>query len=366
MKVMYSVLDWGLGHATRSIPIIQELLDQGAEVYLAGSGAPIALLKKEFPELNTINLPAYGVKYSKSKWALGFVIAKQIPQLIKTLKLERQLTEKAVKEFGIVRLISDGRFGARSDYAPSVYVCHQIRPMMPLALVESLFYSWHKSLMNKFSQVWIPDFKEDSTPNNPSLAFKLSNPQNPPLNQKFVGVISRFKKQDSAPHILDCIPRLDWVFSCSGPEPQRTFLENQMRRLAPLSGKVLLLRGVPNKDSKETVQKENDNLWVANHLESSELEKWLRNAECVLSRSGYTTLMDLSCLEKKAFFVPTPGQTEQEYLADKLADLGLCNTCNQSDLAKIQNLEIPERPLSISVGQSGMLKQTVSAFLYRN
>ncbi|MDB9744051.1 hypothetical protein OAA91_00830 [Fibrobacterales bacterium] len=368
MKVMYSVLDWGLGHATRSIPIIQELINQGAEVYLAGSGAPIALLKKEFPDLQTINLPAYGVQYSKSKWTLGFVIAKQIPQLIKTLKLERQLTEKAVKQFGIDRLISDGRFGARSDYAPSVYVCHQIRPMMPLALVESLFYAWHKKLMNKFSQVWIPDFQEDSTPNSPSLAFRLSNPKNPPLNQKFIGVLSRFKKQDIKPQFsTSSLPEVvDWVFSCSGPEPQRTLLENQMRRLAPTSGKVLLIRGVPNTDSKETIEKENDNLWVANHLESSELEKWLQNAECVLSRSGYTTLMDLACLEKKAFFVPTPGQTEQEYLADKLADLGLCNTCNQSDLIKLQKLEMPKAALTIPAGQFGLLKQIVSAFLHSN
>lgn len=361
MRVMYSVLDWGLGHATRSIPIIQELIEQGAEVFLAGSGAPIALLKKEFPTLQVISLPPYGVQYSKSKWTLGFVIAKQVPQLVKTLRLERSLTEKAVKQYAIDLLISDGRFGARSDKSPSVYVCHQIRPMMPVALVESLFYAWHKRLMNKFYQVWIPDFPQDSTPNSPSLGFKLSNPKNPPLNQKFIGVLSRFKKEVDTDTSSNDLPKLDWVFSCSGPEPQRTLLEEQMRRLAPSSGKVLLLRGVPSLNTKDGIKQENDNLWVVNHLESNELKKWLRNTESVLSRSGYTTLMDLACLEKKAFFVPTPGQTEQEYLAEELSRLGLCNTCSQTDLARLDKLEGPEIALTIPAGKSGLLKQAVSS-----
>lgn len=141
------------------------------------------------------------------------------------------------------------------------------------------------------------------------LSGKLGHPKNSTLNIKYIGTLSRFHKKN-LPQIYDVLILL------SGPEPQRTLLEEQLRgALLQYKGRVLFVRGMVE---KEVRSEQKNSVTFVNYLTSDALESAINQSKVVLSRSGYTTIMDLAQLGKKAFFIPTPGQYEQEYLAKYL------------------------------------------------
>jgi uncharacterized protein (TIGR00661 family) len=312
-KIFITPLDWGLGHATRCIPIIRLLLSSGHEVIIGGSGASLELLKAEFPTLSHVHLPAYNPEYPKGN-TMAWKMSQQIPKFLKAIQNEHRDVERVVLEKNIDLVISDNRYGCWSSHVTSVFVTHQSNIMMPkrFGWLSGLVKRINESFIGKFDVVWIPDF-----PGEDSLAGELISFGKNSFGKKvqFIGRLSRFSGGMSREKEYEI------VAICSGPEPQRTVLEKIFRDQLIGSGKVfLIIRGVIQTAEEEVFP---EGSRIVNFLSGQKMEEAILEGELVLSRSGYSTVMDLTALAKKAIFIPTPGQTEQEYLAARLKKKGI-------------------------------------------
>jgi UDP:flavonoid glycosyltransferase YjiC (YdhE family) len=321
-NILVAPLNWGLGHATRCVPIINALILEGFNPILASDGLSLELLKKEFPKLKAVELPSYQIEYPKKGKNFNWMMFKNSPKMLKAIIGEKKVVKKLIAELNLCGIISDNRLGARSKKVPSIFVTHQLN-------VISGNLSWitnqlHWNSISKFNECWVPDFK-----NKPNLTGKLGHLKKSDFPIRYLGALSRFKKTD-APIVYDLMVLL------SGPEPQRSMLEEKLKiEVGKFKGKVIFIKGVVRGEQhSETI----GNITFYNYMTSETLEIALNQSEIVLCRSGYTTIMDLAKLEKKAFFIPTPGQGEQEYLARKLKEAGLVPFAAQDDF-KIKNLE---------------------------
>ena len=302
--ILVAPLNWGLGHATRCIPIIRSLIANGFEVVLGSDGASLALLSREFPNLQTVKLPSYHISYAKKKWWFKFHFLLRSPKLLGAIRAEHKELDAIIKNHSISGVISDNRLGLYTSKVPTVFITHQLQVLSGFTTPLTTFIQ--KRYSRRFNECWVPDYQGD-----PNLSGVLGHPEKTLSNVQYIGPLSRFKKAD-LPKKWDILALL------SGPEPQRTYLEEKLlSELQIYSGKVLLVRGIIE-EGDTRLQK---NITIKNYLTSQELEETINESAIVLSRSGYTTLMDLMTLEKKAFFIPTPGQSEQEYLAGRLESL---------------------------------------------
>lgn len=301
-KVLVAPLDWGLGHATRCIPVIRELLNRGCEVVLAGSGPSLALLKNEFPKLTSFELPAYDPKYPR-KGSMVWKMAFQLWRFLKVIKEEHAVIEKIVAANHIDIVISDNRYGCWSSLVKSVFITHQSNILMPkrFGWLQGWVRKYNARAMRKFSLCWIPDDPEQFLAGNLISYGKIERR----INFEYIGMLSRFEFHEGQ-------KKYDVVAVFSGPEPQRTLLENIVTPQLKSSGlSYFIVRGKV-RDRRTT------DAFGTDFMNSEALQMLLLAAEVVIARSGYSTLMDLSALGKRAIFIPTPGQTEQEYLAQKL------------------------------------------------
>ncbi|SHG96540.1 glycosyltransferase [Winogradskyella jejuensis] len=302
-RILVAPLHWGLGHATRCIPIIKALLQNDFEPIIASDGGALELLKKEFPKLKAFELPSYNITYPKNGNSFKWKFLKSLPHILKTIKLERAIINKLVKAEHIDGIISDNRFGVRHDDIPSVYITHQLNVLSG----KTTWFSskWHQKIVKKFDECWVPDFEYE-----PNFSGQLGHLKQKLGHLKYIGPLSRFKKEAIEKTI-------DTLVILSGPEPQRTKLEKKLLvLLKDRKKKVLFIRGIVESQQKITKL---GNIELYNYMTSDELEDAINSSELVISRSGYTTIMDLAKLEKKAVFIPTPGQFEQIYLAKELA-----------------------------------------------
>ncbi len=317
LKILIAPLEWGLGHATRCIPIINELINQHCEVYIAAEGSTYYLLKQEFPELTFLSLAGYRMKYSRKENFFPWKILTQFPKIAFTIYNEHQWLKKTVKKYKIDGIISDNRFGMYHTTIPSVYITHQLLINTGNSLTERIAQHIHYYFINKYKECWVPDYEANG------LAGRLSHPKKLPESIKYLGSLSRFE-------LINSEKKYDLLVIISGPEPQRTIFEEQLlNELKIYSGKVLFVRGLP--DNSEEFKIENPSVEIKNHLCANELNAALQQSDMVVSRCGYTTIMDLVKLQKKAVLVPTPGQTEQEYLAAYLLEKKIFYTTNQKD-----------------------------------
>ena len=307
-------LDWGLGHATRCIPIIRELQANGCEVVIAAEGAVESLLKHEFQRLTFIPLKGYRISYSKRKYWLLFKIIVQVPRILTRIYQEHQWVKKNVKKYSITAIIADNRFGLYHSGLPSVYISHQLLIKTGSRFTEKIAQKMHYWFIKKYSFCWVPDFEGAN-----NIAGELSHPNNRPKNMVYIGGLSRFEKR------IAVQKKYDLLLLVSGPEPQRAIFESLLlKQLENFKGKSLLIRGLPGNTAADENNFETrnyqSNLTIRNHLAAKELNEVIQQSELVVCRSGYTTIMDLIKLNKKAILVPTPGQTEQEYLAEHLME----------------------------------------------
>ena len=317
--ILVAPLNWGLGHATRCIPIIRKLKKHGFEVVIASDKEALNLLKQEFPDLPSEPLPAYNITYTKdSKW-FKWKLLLQIPNIAKVMRLERKVTESLVKKYGITGIISDNRFGVRHPNLPSVFVTHQIQV---LSGWSTPITSWlHQRIIKRFDQCWVPDYEGQNT-----LSGELSNDPDFKFPTAYIGPISRMKKEALKPTI-------DILILLSGPEPQRGILEKIMReKFKNFPQKVVMVCGVIQEKPQEEIV---DGIQIFNFLTSQALERLINQSKVVISRSGYTTVMDLAKTKTPAFFIPTPGQYEQEYLAKRLSQNSIAPYCQQSSFDPI-------------------------------
>ena len=321
-KILFAPLDWGIGHATRIIPIIKYLSTQNCEIIIAADGQIMTLLKVEFPQTQFIFLKGYNIQYSKNKKWLPLKILLQIPGIIKSIIDEHKWLKKVVKIYGIDGIISDNRFGLFHTTIPCAYITHQLLIKTGNSFLENILQKIHNRFILKFNFCWVPDYQQ-----TPNIAGLLSHPiRNLPTNIKYIGLLSRFNKKSGVTIVFKLLILL------SGPEPQRSILENLLiSQLIDFDEKVLFVRGLPDQKDLTVSGDFNKNIIFHNHLSAEELNNAILSAEIVICRSGYTTIMDLIKLQKNAILIPTPGQTEQEYLADNLMQQHMFYAVKQAD-----------------------------------
>ena len=312
-RILVAPLNWGLGHATRCIPIINALITHGFEPIIASDGSALSLLRKEFPKLKALELPSYNITYPKKGSSFKIKLIQDSPRLLKTIKKEKRLVKNLIENSNISGIISDNRFGVRHKQIPSVFITHQLRVLS--GNTTWLSSKLHQKIIKKFDECWIPDF--DNTNN---LSGKLGHVEDYKSLIKYIGPLSRFKKK--------IVPlKFDLLIVLSGPEPQRTYLEEKLlEQLTFFNGNVCFIKGVIEVEQKKTTK---NHITLHNYMTSVELERVLNESDTILSRSGYTSIMDYAKLEKKVFLIPTPGQFEQEYLAKKLQLDGIAPFCDQ-------------------------------------
>ena len=322
--ILVAPLNWGLGHATRCIPIIQELILNNFNVVIASDGNALRLLQKEFPTLENITLPSYDISYPKNGSFLKWKLLLKLPHIKKAIAGEKKIIQKLVAEKKIQGIISDNRFGVRNSKIPSVYLTHQINVLS--GNTTFLSSKIHQNIIHKFNECWVPDTKGDA-----NLSGILSQVTNSKIPIKYLGPLSRMKKENHT-------SKYDILILLSGPEPQRSILETiLLKDFKDDSRNILLIQGIVEKQQKIF---QFGNITSINYMLANDLQDAINQSELVICRAGYTTIMDLAILEKKVFFIPTPGQFEQEYLAQNLKEKNVAPFCNQEDFTKEKLKEV--------------------------
>ena len=319
-KIIVAPLNWGLGHASRCIPIIQLLIKNNFTPIIASDGNALAFLKKEFSELEFVNLPSYNIKYGKN---LKLSLLLQLPKIWFAVRKEQKIIKNYIaSNKDVVGIISDNRFGIRSNKAPSVYLTHQINVLSGITTFFTSYF--HQKIIEKFDECWIPDNKKSQFSGKLSSGIKDSK-------YKYIGVLSRFKKENLKESI-------DVLIILSGPEPNRTLLEEKLKKeFLNSSKKIVLIQGkVENLQRKFS----ENNIIIYNFLLAKDLQSIINKSKVVICRSGYSSIMDLSVIGKKAFFIPTKNQSEQEYLANYLSEKKIAPFCEEGDFKEGKLQEI--------------------------
>ncbi|MFZ6000355.1 MAG: glycosyltransferase [Bacteroidota bacterium] len=285
-KVLVAPLDWGLGHATRCVPIIRELLAREVDVVIASSAGALKLLQQEFPQLPGVEIVSYKARYS-SRWPFMIHLFFQLPWFLRAIAQEHKQINTIVSERGIDLIISDNRYGGWSTQVPCVFITHQVNIILPwyASLAKPIVDFFNHRQIKKFTHCWVPDWPDGR------LSKRLTRPTS--LTIQFIGPLSRMKRPDAKTQ-----KTLDVLALISGPEPRRTEFELLLRQQLSTS-------------------------WA--------LAKAIESAHIVIARSGYSTIMDLIALQATAILVPTPGQTEQEFLAEDLSQQGIAFFQHQAE-----------------------------------
>ena len=293
---------------------------------IASDGMALDLLRKEFPNLQTLELPSYQIEYPRNGAFFKLKMIQNIPKMLRAIGEEKRLVAKWIDQYEIQGIISDNRLGVFSKKVPSVYITHQLNVLT--GNTSKISSRLHHFFIKKYNECWIPDVNRV-----PNLSGRLGHLKKTTLKLKYIGPLSRLHKKE--------LPKkYDLLIMLTGPEPQRSILENQLQNEVSLfEGKVLFIKGIIEPEQKRT---EIGNVTYWNFMNSIEIEQAFNESELVLCRSGYSTIMDLVCLEKKAFFIPTPGQFEQEYLAKKLKRNGMAPFSKQEKfkLVKLQEVQL--------------------------
>ena len=278
------------------MPLIKQFLQKGHQVIIGADKNPLAFLQQEFPELETIIIPGQDIEYDEKGSA--FKLFYESVKFYSFIKKEKKYIDKIVEEHDIDMVVSDNRYGLFSDKVESIIITHQLYPKAPVG--EKLLHKKIAQLLSKFAEVWIPDYEGEN-----NLAGDLAHLKSFNQLHKFIGPQSRFEKNEEQPEI-----EFDVCAIISGPEPQRTIFEELvLKQIRKYKLKAIVVRGLPNDNSKKEEG-------LFNHFPTGELQEYIMKSKFVVCRSGYSSIMDLAVLDKQALLVPTPGQTEQEYLAD--------------------------------------------------
>lgn len=316
-RVLITPLDWGLGHATRCIPVINELASQRCEVLVGSSGGALTLLRNEFPGLKFFELAPYAPIYAASS-SLAWKLAEQSFKFIRTINREHKQVETIVRNENIDIVISDNRYGCWSHNAESIFITHQVNILLPKEVkwLEGIINYFNRYLIKNFNTCWIPDRKGDE-----NFTGKLSKAAG--LTTQFVGTLSRFKGSESNQK-----KEVDIAVILSGPEPQRSILEKLLRsKLHSIDRTICIVRGIPGSSNRMV----DGNISIIDFLETEELQTLIERSSLIIARSGYSTIMDMETLGGSVVFVPTPGQSEQAYLGHRLKERGIAFFMNQED-----------------------------------
>lgn len=313
-KIIIAPLNWGLGHATRCIPIIKKMLENDFTPVIASDGIALDLLRKEFLDIEHIELPSYHIKYGKN---LKLSLLAQTPKILEAVKQEEQrISEYILKNDEVIGIISDNRFGVKSDKVFSVYITHQLNVLSGWSTF--LTSKTHQNIINKFDECWIPDEENANFSGKLSLTDKIS------IKKRYIGVLSRFSSEELS-------KKNDILIILSGVEPNRAQLEEKLlKSFKNYARNIVLVQG---KVEEQQTTSRQGNITIYNYLLSDDLEREINQSELVICRSGYSSIMDLASLGKNAFLIPTKGQNEQEYLAEHIASKNIAPFCSEANFS---------------------------------
>lgn len=347
-------LDWGLGHATRCIPIIRALVTNGFNVIIAADGAQAHLLNQEFPMLTILPIPGYRVRYAGTRVGLVLALVKQLPRLKKLISEEHQWLQQVIDQHQVHLVISDNRYGLYSEKVSCIFITHQLTIKAPFGWLQKILQRINYRYINRFTACWVPDMEGTS-----NLAGILSHPQKlPEIPVRYMGILSRFREKELE-------KKYDYCILLSGPEPQRSLLEEKfIKGLPGVKGSCLLVRGKPGEEETPFI---GNHVTVKNHLRGMELEQAINQSRYIVCRSGYTTVMEILSLHKKAILIPTPGQTEQEYLAKRLQENRYCLSFIQDRFSCSKHFPLaetfPYQPFSLTSFQENDLPPLLNTSL---
>ncbi len=279
-------------------------------VTIAGEPPTISILKKEFPNIEYIPLKGYRIKYPKNGMFFVLKIISQIPKILRAIYNENRWLKTQLKDRRWDLIISDNRYGLYTKKTKTVFITHQLHIIsgfgnIPDTLLQRIVYN----KINKFNMCWIPDVQDEVY----NIGGKLSHPIEKPHHTKFIGPLSRLE-------IISTQANGPILILLSGPEPQRTVFENillkQLNRIQ--NEKIIFVRGLPESTTKI---KDEVGVQFINFIDVNSLSRIMSEASLVICRSGYSTIMDLIKLNKKALLIATPGQSEQLYLAYHLQEM---------------------------------------------
>ncbi len=318
-RVLFSTLNWGIGHATRDIPLIDTLLENGHQVDIIACGIAHDLLKREYPHADFFRIEDYPRPYHAEGFSSKMFI-RMIPKMLLILKKEKRQTDELLKKRRYSLIISDERFGIYSKDIPSLFFSHEFRwEFADVKILDKMSEHFMNYRHRNFEKVIVPD----NAPGKDSLAGKLSYTKG---NKKayYAGIISSVQKTDVKEDI-------DYLISISGPlEQKEGFYRRVIKQIGKLKGKKIILIGDPSKNIQKNID---SNTQIRSHATRSEMTDLMNRARFIITRSGYTTIMELAELEKKqALLIPTPGQSEQEYLSAYYEKKGWFHSVNQKDI----------------------------------
>jgi len=291
-------------------------------VIIAADEGPLAFLQKEFPDYDFIKFPGFSPKYSRSNTQV-FKMMAAFPGALRDFRRDHKTVESIVKNHNIDMVISDNRFGCWSKTVHSVFITHQLHIQVPKIWewTTPIINLFNNSYIKKYDEVWVPDVE-----NEPSLGGKLSHPAIRGVETKYIGHLSRFSIDNQ--NVIEKTNK--FLVILSGPEPQRTMFEDIVLKQAKnIKDNILILRAKP--DSNDLLGDIPENVSMFNHVDDDMFVKLVNSAEIIICRGGYSSLMDLAALDRTAYLVPTPGQTEQEYLAKHLSKTLGWKWCRQNE-----------------------------------
>jgi hypothetical protein len=319
-RILISPLDWGLGHTTRIIPLIRNWIAQGCIVTVAIDDPHASIISEQFPGIKILKLPGYQVKFTSKNKLFIFYLVFQIPRVFNTMFSENRWIANRLTQEHFDFIISDNRPGFFHAGVHSIYITHQINIRTGFSLLDPIASWFHRKLISRFQECWVPDWEGKQ-----SLAGDLSNPTHPPsFHIKYLGPLSRLNKK--------VIPKKNrFVAVLSGPEPSRSSFEKVLLSWLEKQGDTaVLVRGLPGNSTSQKIT--SSVVQIFDHLDGALLSDLMQSAEWVIARSGYSTIMDLVSLEQKAILIPTPGQTEQMYLAQHLKGHPLFHFIEEKEL----------------------------------
>lgn len=291
-------------------------------VTIAADGAQKKLLQYYFPDISYITIPNYNIRYSKKAWWLPVVLFFQLPKIAIAIYNEHRWLQAHTTAFD--QVISDNRYGLFNTQLITIFITHQLLVKAPFIWAEKIIQQFQYFFINKFSECWVPDTKD-----YPGFAADLSHPAvMPKIPVTYIGPLSQFSVlQNTSTTALPI--KYTYCFLLSGPEPQRTLLQNLIESGADsLHEPSILIEGRPSDlpnhyQIKETLTK-------LRYARGQALLDIIMQSEFIVCRSGYSTLMELLPIRKKMILIPTPGQTEQVYLATSLASRQMAVMMHQS------------------------------------
>lgn len=332
-------MNWGIGHATRLVPLIR-LLEKDHKIFLAADGKSYFFLKQEFPQLKILSAPKLETSYTKKASTLALKMFFSIPKLIVFYFQNKKFVKEINSTEKIDLIISDNRFGFFSKKIKSVFITHQIHITTPsyLRIFQKAIFLLNKINIEKFDELWIPDEPKIN------IAGDLSSTKRIKIPHHYIGLLSRFEQNKSS----NTENNYKVVSIISGPEPQRSFLKEKiLSELLKTQLSALILDG----KTDENYDYYKENIRIISHLETKQMQNILYNSEIIIARAGYSSIMDLIKINKTAILIPTPGQTEQEYLANYLHNNRLFYYVEQKNfgLKEIDNFIKIKNQLQINI-----------------